>query len=89
MNKFNLGFLLALSLFTQNTLAADLEPSMTLAVANTGSNFSSWTPDMDQKEQVNQNHTKSLDKAIEAMNQKLNLQMEAKISEMMNASLEQ
>lgn len=86
MNKFTFGFLAALSLFTQNTLAADTDSHMVLAVANTGSSYN-WTPDMEKKEQLNQKSVKNLDKAVAAMNQKLSLQMEARIEEMMELSL--
>jgi len=89
MNKVTCGFLLALSFFTQNTLATDTDNIITLAAANTGDSLR-WTPTLSQKE-MNQKEqfSQKIQLNTESMNKAIELNMEKRIAAMMQQSIEQ
>lgn len=87
MKFFNLATLLAVSVLSQNTLASDNDGSMTLAALDINSSYK-WSQEKVLKEQRAKQKI-SFDKTFDAMNDKINAQMQTRIEEMMSESLQQ
>lgn len=87
MKNLQLATLLAVSVLSQNTLASDNDGLITLAALDINSSYN-WSQEKVLKEQRAKQKI-SLDKTFDAINDKINTQMQARIEELMAESLQQ